>query len=87
MIDVLKCLPVSLAFDVYCVFKVIKPGNCKGNLCSKIAFWHQLVNRMKVRNQIDAINKNNTLEDIADPIFITGLPRSGTTFLFDLLNG
>ncbi len=56
------------------------------NFFGKIAFWHQLVNRMKVRNQIDAINKNNTLEDIADPIFITGLPRSGTTFLFDLLN-
>ena len=56
------------------------------NLFGKLAFWHQLVNRMKVRNQIDNIHKNNTLSDIADPIFITGLPRSGTTFLFDLLN-
>ena len=61
-------------------------ANTSINFFGRLAFWHQLINRMKVRDRIETIYKKNNFSNVADPIFITGLPRSGTTFLFDLLN-
>ena len=46
---------------------------------------NQLKDRLKVRREIYKIVKDKNLPTPADPIFVTGLPRSGTTFLFNLL--
>ena len=51
----------------------------------KFAFDAQLANRLKVRAKLLSYIKNKSLPKIADPIFVTGLPRSGTTYLFNLL--
>ena len=51
----------------------------------KFAFDAQLSNRLKVRAKLLNYIKNKSLPKIADPIFVTGLPRSGTTYLFNLL--
>ena len=61
-------------------------GNENLNIFGQFAFWHQLLNRMRVRDNIESLVQGKSMESIADPIFVTGLPRSGTTFLFDLLN-
>ena len=50
-----------------------------------IAFMHQLNNRMNVREKIYKFAENKNMPDPAAPIIVTGLPRSGTTFLFDIL--
>ena len=55
------------------------------NLFGSIAFKNQLKDRLKVRREIYKIVKDKNLPTPADPIFVTGLPRSGTTFLFNLL--
>ena len=54
-------------------------------LYGKFAFDAQLTNRLKVRAKLLSYIKNKNLPEIADPIFVTGLPRSGTTYLFNLL--
>ena len=60
--------------------------NNKFNLFGSIAFKNQLKDRLKVRKEIYNLTKNQNLSVPADPIFVTGLPRSGTTFLFNLLS-
>ena len=55
------------------------------NMFGIIAFMHQLHNRMNVREQIHRFTVNKDMPDTAAPIIVTGLPRSGTTFLFDIL--
>ncbi len=59
--------------------------NNKFNLFGSIAFKNQLKDRLKVRKEIYKLTKDQNLLAPADPIFVTGLPRSGTTFLFNLL--
>ena len=60
--------------------------NNKFNLFGSIAFENQLKDRLKVRREIYKLTKKESLPAPADPIFVTGLPRSGTTFLFNLLS-
>ena len=60
--------------------------NNKFNLFGSIAFKNQLKDRLRVRKEIFEITQNEDLARPADPIFVTGLPRSGTTFLFNLLS-
>ena len=60
--------------------------NNKFNLFGSIAFKNQLKDRLKVRKEIYKLTKNQNLPMPANPIFVTGLPRSGTTFLFNLLS-
>ena len=60
--------------------------NNKFNLFGSIAFKNQLKDRLKVRKEIYKLTKDCSLSAPADPIFVTGLPRSGTTFLFNLLS-
>ena len=55
------------------------------NIFGIIAFIHQLNNRMNVREKIYKFAENKNMPDPAAPIIVTGLPRSGTTFLFDIL--
>ena len=59
--------------------------NNKFNLFGSIAFKNQLKDRLKVRSKLYHFIKDKDLPSPADPIFVTGLPRSGTTFLFNLL--
>ena len=60
-------------------------ANNEINIFGIIAFMHQLHNRMNVREKIYQFSKNKDMPDPAAPIIVTGLPRSGTTFLFDIL--
>ncbi|MFQ3340150.1 MAG: hypothetical protein ACI9SS_000447 [Gammaproteobacteria bacterium] len=56
------------------------------NQFGKIAFNHQLKNRLKVRRDLYQLHLNNNFPEPSDPVFVIGLPRSGTTFLFNLLS-
>ena len=60
--------------------------NNKFNQFGKIAFNHQLKNRLKVRRDLEQLHLNNSFSEPSDPVFVIGLPRSGTTFLFNLLS-
>jgi hypothetical protein len=57
----------------------------KLNLFGELAFKHQLKRRLKTRKLLYTEFNKNTYRDPADPLFVIGLPRSGTTFLFNLL--
>ena len=57
----------------------------KFNLFGSIAFKNQLKDRLKVRSDLYKLIKNKDLPSPANMIFVTGLPRSGTTFLFNML--
>ena len=59
--------------------------NYKFNLFGSIAFKNQLKDRLKMRAKLYAFVKDKDLPSPANPVFVTGLPRSGTTFLFNLL--
>jgi len=60
--------------------------NNEFNLFGSYAFKNQLKDRLRVRKEIYKLTKDRSLPEPADPIFVTGLPRSGTTFLFNLLS-
>ena len=83
---ILKGLENNLGEDDY-----IKPLNIlvnslnknKLNFFGELAFKHQLKRRLKTRKLIYEEFKNNNYQDPADPVFVIGLPRSGTTFLFN----
>ena len=55
------------------------------NLFGSVAFNNQLKDRLMVRKDLFKLVNKMNLPEPADPIFVTGLPRSGTTFLFNLL--
>ena len=57
----------------------------KLNIFGELAFKHQLKRRLKTRKLLYTEFNKNTYCDPADPLFVIGLPRSGTTFLFNLL--
>ena len=57
----------------------------KFNLFGTFAFKNQLKDRLKMRCKLHNFMKDKALPSPADPIFVTGLPRSGTTFLFNIL--
>ena len=59
--------------------------NNEFNLFGSIAFKNQLKDRLKMRSKLYNFVKNRDLPSTANPVFVTGLPRSGTTFLFNLL--
>ena len=62
-------------------------ANKEINMYGIIAFMHQLHNRINVREKIHKFSRSQYkyMPDPAAPIIVTGLPRSGTTFLFDIL--
>ncbi|MDG1949049.1 MAG: sulfotransferase [SAR86 cluster bacterium] len=57
----------------------------KLNKFGELAFKHQLKKRLKTRALLYSASQEQEFADPADPIFVIGLPRSGTTFLFNLL--
>ncbi len=88
--SILKGLEGRLGEDDYlepldCLVESFKT-EAKFNLAGNLAVRHQVVNRLRVRSQLNDFIQNKDLPDPADPIFVIGLPRSGTTFLFDLLS-
>ena len=58
----------------------------KFNRFGTIAFNHQLKNRLKMRRMLNELHLNNNFDEPADPVFVIGLPRSGTSLLFNLLS-
>ena len=58
----------------------------KFNIFGKVAFNHQLKNRLKMRRMLNELHENNNFDQPADPVFVIGLPRSGTSLLFNLLS-
>ena len=46
----------------------------------------QILNHLKTRAKVFDYISSNSLEEPSPPIFVMGLPRSGTTHLFNLLN-
>ena len=50
----------------------------KFNLYGAFAFKNQLKDRLKMRSRLNDFMQNKVLPSPADPIFVTGLPRSGT---------
>ena len=59
--------------------------NNEFNFFGSIAFRNQLKDRLKMRSKLYDFVKDKDLPSPASPVFVTGLPRSGTTFLFNLL--
>ena len=55
------------------------------NFYGTFAFKNQLKDRLRMRRKLHNFMKEKVLPSPADPIFVTGLPRSGTTYLFNLL--
>ena len=55
------------------------------NFFGTFAFKNQLKDRLRMRSKLHDFMKDKVLPSPADPIFVTGLPRSGTTYLFNLL--
>ena len=58
--------------------------NNQFNVFGAFAFKNQLKDRLQARKKIYDFIKDKKLPEPATPIFVTGLPRSGTTFLFNL---
>ena len=56
------------------------------NTLGKLALRFQIVNHLRIRSRIYKFISNNNLQRPARPIFVIGLPRSGTTSLFKLLS-
>ena len=56
------------------------------NFFGRLAFIHQLTNRLKMRARLFELHKKNTFDEPSDPVFVIGLPRSGTSLLFNLLS-
>ena len=56
------------------------------SLIGKIALRYQISSHLKIRSKIFEFVNNKELKKPAPPIFVIGLPRSGTTYLFNLLS-
>ena len=56
------------------------------NFFGRLAFIHQLTNRLKMRAKLFEFHKKNIFSETSDPVFVIGLPRSGTSLLFNLLS-
>ena len=56
------------------------------SLIGKIALRYQISTHLKIRSKIFEFVNNRELKKPASPIFVIGLPRSGTTYLFNLLS-
>ena len=56
------------------------------SLTGKMALRYQITSHLKIRSKIFEFLDGKELKKPASPIFVIGLPRSGTTFLFNLLS-
>ena len=52
----------------------------------KLGARYQITNHLQTRAKVNEFLKNKDTEDPSSPIFVMGLPRSGTTFLFNILS-
>ena len=60
-------------------------NHAKLNDFGNFLVYKGLKKRLDIRLSMEIMNENRSSFKQDDPIFITGLPRSGTTFLFNLL--
>ncbi len=67
---------------------LIESLNNEANLTyfGKLAFEYQIKKHLTVRGQIFQKSRSLPNQTISRPVFVIGLPRSGTTFLFNLLS-
>ena len=56
------------------------------NFIGELAVEHQIKLHLRNRKLILDASENTLEHKVSEPIFVIGLPRSGTTFLFNLLN-
>ncbi|MBE19402.1 MAG: sulfotransferase family protein [Gammaproteobacteria bacterium] len=56
------------------------------NAIGRIALKYQISSHLKIRAKIFSYLEDNAFTKPSNPIFVIGLPRSGTTFLFNLLS-
>ena len=61
-------------------------NHAKLNDFGNFLVYKGLKKRLDIRLSLEIMNENMSSFKQDDPIFITGLPRSGTSFLFDLLH-
>ena len=61
-------------------------NHAKLNDFGNFLVYKGLKKRLDIRLSMEIMNENRSSFKQDDPIFITGLPRSGTSFLFDLLH-
>ena len=55
------------------------------NLYGRLGVKYQIKHQLRMRSSLYAYSKKNISVDPKETLFVTGLPRSGTTFLFHLL--
>ena len=67
---------------------LINSINTEGNLTffGELAAQYQIREHLKNRSLIQKTHKTLDLQTVSKPIIVIGLPRSGTTFLFNLLS-
>ncbi len=86
----LQSLSLDLGEDDYeePLHVLIKSLNEEANLTyfGKLACEYQIKKHLTVRGQIFQKSRSLPNSKISRPIFVIGLPRSGTTFLFNLLS-
>ena len=86
----LRSLNVDLGEDDYeePLNVLIESLNNEANLTyfGKLAFEYQIKKHLTVRGQIFQKSRSLPNQTISSPVFVIGLPRSGTTFLFNLLS-
>jgi hypothetical protein len=56
------------------------------NLLGQFSTHQAILNQLKNRSKLYQFVNNRNLPKASNPIIVSGLPRSGTTFLFDLLH-
>jgi len=56
------------------------------NLLGQFSTRQAILNQLKNRSKLYQFINNKNLPKASNPIIVSGLPRSGTTFLFDLLH-
>ena len=86
----LQSLDLDLGEDDYeePLHTLIESVNNEANLnyFGKLAFEYQIRKHLSIRSQIFQKSRSLPNSEISTPVFVIGLPRSGTTFLFNLLS-
>ena len=71
--------PLSILLDDY--------SNASNlNRLGALTFENGIKEKLKARAKLLNFVNSNNLEEPSSPIIISGLPRSGTTYLFDLMS-
>ena len=80
-----KSLREEISEPLNILLSSIKKNN-KIKIFGHLPIHHQIKKRIKTRIKFEEFYKNNSFKKVNSPLFITGLPRSGTSYLFSLLS-